>query len=120
MALIRGVLAEPLAVQLWVLWLFAANAAAVFFLQQKTARWVLAALVANCLVEGVLAETFGYDVRLLGLSHIAFWTPLVIYLSWQERKVGTAYRAWRASVFASVALSLAIDYVNAARLVLSG
>jgi len=85
----------------------------------RRAHWALTAWFANIIIILTLFGTFGY-VRLLGLSHILVWTPLLIYL-WRERKpfseesLAGKYLYW----FMFVALaSLIFDYIDLVRYML--
>ncbi len=63
-----------------------------------------------------LYDLFGY-VRLLGLGHIVFWTPLLIWLL-RRTRVGDfpVLPLWITRVVISVvAISLAFDYVDLLR-----
>jgi len=61
----------------------------------------------------------GY-VRLLGLGHIVFWTPLAVYLwRWvRSDEIGKVQRALISASLATVLISLAFDYVDTARYIL--
>lgn len=82
----------------------------------KRAHWALTAWLANVIIILTLYGTFGY-VRLLGLSHILVWTPLLIYLLYlrkpfaQENLAGR-YLYWFVLV---VMTSLIFDYVDLVR-----
>ena len=110
---------QPLWVPLWVGWMVVVNTAAVLFLRHPPARWVLAAWVGNMLTMQALFAAVGY-VRLLGLSHVLWWTPLVIYLAprWQGTGEPTAYRIWLRVLFVTILLSLVLDYIDVARYLL--
>jgi hypothetical protein len=111
------ILAEPLWLVVWVLILMIANTASVLFVKRVEARWVLLAWVINLPLMGFLYQTFGY-VRLLGLSHVILWTPLVIYL-WMRRTDWMPPRTladrWVVLVFTVNLLSLLIDYIDVFR-----
>jgi len=113
-------LQEPLWLQLWVGWLVVANLSAVIFLVKSVeARWVLGLFIVNALFMEWLYTQVGY-VRLLGLSHVIFWTPLLIYL-WKRRKF-TYLSTWTGKylylVFITDGISLVIDYIDVARYLL--
>ncbi len=116
----------PVPLQLWVAWLAAVNCASVLFLRQREARWVLAAWLANIVLMNVLFARYGFS-RLLGISHVLFWTPLLAYLlsarrAWIPAREGrpVAFAAWLLALIASNGLSLAIDVVDVARYFLGG
>lgn len=110
------ILAEPLYLQIWIFWLIVINTACLFFLRHAEARWVLAAWLGNIVLMTVLFEMNGYN-RLLGLSHIVFWTPLLIHLHRRrERLEGERlFDGWVRTLLVTNGLSLVIDYVDAVR-----
>ncbi len=116
MVFMDGFLASPTWVQVWVGWLMAVNLAALFFLRDRRARWALFAFACAATAMMALAEINGFN-RLLGLAHIVFWTPLLIYL--YRIRAGIDFRAplgrWLIVLAASNAASLAIDFVDVAR-----
>ncbi len=72
--------AGPLWVQIWVGIMTVVNLSAIVFVWKDVRpRWVLAALLPNAIFMQYLFSVFGYT-RILGLSHVIFWTPLLIYL----------------------------------------
>ncbi len=101
----------------WVSWLMAVNTMSVLFVARHVeARWVLGAWLVNLPLMTVLFDSVGF-VRLLGLSHIVVWTPLLIYL-WTRRAecdLKTGFGKWAMALFLSNGLSLAIDYVDIVR-----
>ena len=116
MGLMDKILTEPAWLVAWVMTMMVLNTAAVFFLSRTEARWILAAWVGNLIFMSTLFEFFGY-VRLLGLSHVIFWTPLLVYLfarrnSWDLSSLSGKYIAL---LFAVNATSLVIDYIDVGR-----
>ncbi len=110
---------QSLGVQIWVLWMGVINLASVVFRSRTEARWVLGAFVGALVFMNALFAVNGFN-RLLGLAHVVFWTPLVVYLG---RRVGmieavTSYGRWLRVLLATNAASLIIDYVDVARYVL--
>ncbi len=115
---------EPLWLQFWIQWMVVANLGGVLFIiGRRDARWylrpepavVVVTMVANVLFMGWLFEQVGY-VRLLGLSHVIFWTPLLIWL-WRRRQgiEGRVLRGYVWTVGLTNTVSLVIDYVDVAR-----
>jgi hypothetical protein len=103
--------------QAWVYWMAALNTASILFVIQRVeARWVLAAWVLNTILISVLYETFGYT-RILGLSHIILWTPLLAYL-W-TRRANFDRGTWAGRYFIvlgiTIFISLVFDYVDLVR-----
>lgn len=111
------VLQQPWWLQAWIFWLVVVNTAAVVFWRRIEARWVLLAWTLNLPLITLLYERFGYT-RILGLSHILCWTPLLVYL-WRRRPwPGGAYGKWLATLFVTNLASLAIDYLDVVRYLL--
>jgi len=117
MDMMAQILAEPLWLVVWVFTLMIVNTAAVLFLRRVEARWVLLAWVINLPLMGSLYATFGY-VRLLGVSHVIVWTPLLMYL-WMRRgqwlPARTLADKWIVLLFTVNLLSLVIDYIDVIR-----
>ena len=63
-----------------------------------------------------LYDVVGY-VKLLGLPHIVFWTPLIIYLVLQLRgpEMPKAPRIIMLAIVGAILISLAFDYTDVAR-----
>ena len=108
---------EPIWLQAWIYWMVVVNTASFLFLKQIEARWVLAAWIGNLIFMILLYENVGY-VRLLGLSHVIFWTPLLVYLFRRRDKLSGATGVWLRILMATLALSLVVDYVDVARYVM--
>lgn len=113
-----GILAQPAWLQIWVAWLIVINSAAIFFVRRRPARVALAAWLVNAVLMTMLAELNAYN-RLLGISHVLLWTPLVIYLYRLMRAgelAGPAlFDRWARSLFLTNLVSLVVDYVDVAR-----
>lgn len=107
---------EPWWLSSWVYWLIVINSLSLIFaFTRNEAHWVLTAWLGNLLMMPMLFEAVGY-VRLLGLTHIVFWTPLVIYL-WRQRSEFGSSRSGRYLwvVLATNTASLIIDYIDVVR-----
>jgi hypothetical protein len=118
--MLSHILAEPLFLQIWIFWLVVINTGSIFFLGRSEARWVLAAWMGNVVLMTVLFELNGYN-RLLGLSHIVFWTPLLVYLHRRRGQLSgdRLFDGWVRTVFVTNLLSLCVDYVDVARYLLA-
>lgn len=114
--MIGEILRGPGGLVAWIAWLGVVNVLALAFLSEVEARWTLAAFVGSFLFMSILHATSGYN-RLLGLAHIVFWTPLLIYLYRRlTRLVGPRlFEAWIRLLLATIGLSLVIDYVDVLR-----
>lgn len=118
--MLEHILREPLWLQAWIFWLILVNSAALFFLRHREARWVLIAWALNVVTMETLVRTTGYN-RFLGISHVVWWTPLLITL-WRQRGwwpgVKTAAGRWVRILVATNLASLVIDYVDVVRYLL--
>lgn len=87
-----------------------------FAFMDRRAHWALTAWFVNIIIILTLYGTFGY-VRLLGLSHILVWTPLMIYLLRERKPFGQENWAGRYLHWFMImaTISLAFDYVDLAR-----
>ena len=114
--LMDGIMSMPLGWQAWVFWMMMVNTASLFFLKHKEARFCLAVWIPNAITMTLLAEQIGY-VRLLGISHIVWWTPLIIYLFLRRKQfdLKTVAGKWVVVMLITNSVSLAIDYVDVAR-----
>jgi hypothetical protein len=110
------ILQEPLWLQSWVFWMIGVNLLCVAFLRHTEARWVLAAWIGNLILMTAIFELNGYN-RLLGLSHVVWWTPLLVYLFRQRQSVPStgAFAAWVRVLFLTNGASLLIDYIDVVR-----
>ena len=118
-AFMAEISSQPAWLRIWMNWLGAVNFAALLFLSRKEARWVLAAMLANLVVMTGLYSVVGYE-RILGIVHVLFWTPLLVWL-WRSGAVREAegwFGTWLRALFATNAVSLVIDYVDVARYLL--
>jgi hypothetical protein len=110
------ILQEPLWLRLWVFWMIGVNTLSLVFLRHIEARWVLGAWLGNLVLMSVLFELNGYN-RLLGLSHVVWWTPLLIYLFRRRDQLPAvgAYTTWVKVLFLTNGVSLIVDYIDVAR-----
>lgn len=120
MDLMDFIMAEPLPLKAWVFVLMIMNTLSIVFLKRVEARWVLAAWILNMVFMSFLFTLYGYT-RMLGLSHIVYWTPLLIYL-WRRRGAwnvsGSLTGKWIAGLFTVNLISLLVDYVDVIRYLL--
>ncbi len=116
----------PQWVQLWIMWMMIVHMAALFFI----VRWqngrvslgymesyaIIAALIASFVFMSWLFEQYGY-VRLLGLGHIPFWTPLAYYL-WTRlanHPQKSIFGIYLRIVLVTIVISLTFDYIDVVR-----
>jgi hypothetical protein len=106
---------EPFWLQAWIYWMIFMNSASLLFVRRVEARWVLLAWIASLVTMNQLFAAYGYT-RILGLAHVIFWSPLVVYLFRRRPRFGEgAFGGWARWLLATNAISLAIDYVDVAR-----
>lgn len=116
----------PAWVYAWVIWMGIINMAAVLFLirlKDKKLRFghveavaILGVLIPMAAFMDWLFAQVGY-VRLLGLPHILFWTPLAVYL-WtrlNRHPRNSIFGIYLRVIFATIGISLVIDYIDVAR-----
>lgn len=121
MTLEEAIALQPQWVRLWLNVLLVGA----FVLPLALLVWRQTRLAALLTVASSVAAGFGVTwlygqlgyVKLLGLPHILLWTPLMIYLVALLRRPGLprAPRLILAAVTATIAVSLAFDYVDSAR-----
>lgn len=117
--LLGHILEEPVWLQAWVFWMGLVNTASVLFVARREGWVTLAVWLANGLFMSWLFHQVGY-VRLLGLSHVIFWTPLVAYLVHRLPNVPlpSATGVWVRVLIATNGVSLIIDYLDVIRYLL--
>ena len=101
----------------WVGWIVFVNVVSVIFaIRHAEARWVLVAFVVNVPLMNLLYDSYGF-VRVLGLSHIIVWTPLLVFLILRRSRFNprTPFGAWITALMVTNATSLVVDYVDLAR-----
>lgn len=110
---------QPLWVQIWmdVMMIVLLGLSVVFSFVRVEARWVLAAFLAGAAAMLFIYSRMGY-VRLLGLGHVIFWTPVLVYLlrrrdRWRVRE--TLSGKWILLAVTVLTISLAFDYADVAR-----
>lgn len=116
MGLMGKIMEEPLWLQAWVFWMTIINTASIAFVRHAGGRVALGAWIGNLIFMTLLFETAGY-VRLLGLSHVIFWTPLVIYLFVSRANIANQgiYSYWALILGITNSVSLVIDYIDVVR-----
>jgi hypothetical protein len=119
---------EPAWLRAWVLVLVGTHLAAIAFLVHRTgSRWalrmepiaVLVSFLAAVLLMNWLYEQVGY-VRLLGLAHLACWTPAYVWVLGRRRNIGTTswFGRWVHLYLIVAGFSLLIDTIDVARYLL--
>ncbi len=102
----------------WLYWLGAVVASSLLLIAIREVRISLLFQIGNTIVGGILLSTFGV-VRLLGLAHVLFWTPMLWYLwSHRARFDRPLLRVWFLIFIATCGASLLIDFVDVLRYLL--
>ncbi len=115
----QHILQQPLWLQLWIGWLVVINFVGLIYWRRTEARWIVGTMLINVVLMNLLFFEFGYT-RILGLSHVICWTPLLVYL-WSRRSEidpATHYGKYLGLLFATNLLSLLVDYVDVVRYLL--
>ncbi|MEE9329515.1 MAG: hypothetical protein V3V30_05200 [Parvularculaceae bacterium] len=84
---------------------------------KSEARWTLLSMVGVFPMMMWLYSQYGYS-RILGLPHVVFWTPLVIWLISRRRRWlvrETMVGKWMLLLVATLCVSLAFDYTDVVR-----
>ncbi len=86
------------------------------FIRRTEAQVVFAAFNGAFALMLILTAATGFT-RILGLGHVVFWIPLLVYLAGRLREVppGDAFGSWLRGVVAINAVSLAFDIVDVIR-----
>ncbi len=112
---------QPLWLRLWLNWMmigaFVLPLGLLIWRQTRLAAlFILASDILAALGTGWLYNKLGY-VKLLGLPHLLFWTPLAIYLFIRLRRGDLPkYASWIMMItLATIVISLAFDYTDVLR-----
>ncbi len=105
----------------WVNFMVAVLALAIpFSFSYREARWILLGSVLGMIGTIVAYSMFGFT-RLLGLGHIIFWTPTLIYIvtvrGWQTY-AKTLFSRWLIVAAFVIGISLAFDVIDLLRWIL--
>jgi hypothetical protein len=116
MGLIQDLAAQPAPLSYWLNWMGFVNLLLplVFVLRHWEARVVIGAFLANAMFMALLYEQMGYGKH-LGLAHVVFWTPLVLWLITRFETIASRSRVFAAYVLVLIAtntISLSIDYAD--------
>lgn len=126
MTLNDHIMAGPLWLQSWVMWMVVINIAAILFLvrfkdKKPTFGPMEAFVIIGCML--VMAPSMewlfgqvGYG-RLLGSVHLVFWTPLLIFL-WKRlhfHPLTTIFGKYLRILMATIGASLIVDAIDTIR-----
>lgn len=123
----EAIAGEPLWLQAWVATLVLVHLAALaFVITRRDGGWraryqPIAILVSFFLAGAFMSWLYGQVgyVRLLGLAHLIFWTPVYLWV-WRTRnaEAGTIYAKYAIAYLAVAGISLVIDAVDVVRYLL--
>lgn len=108
------ILLLPDIVQIWMRWLNIVFLLSIMFIKNHTAaRWALVAYIA-CFPVGFLIYYFTKDINLLGVPHVLFWGPLLIYIYKKEfnnsqLNLKSTYGVWVVLLSLTILISLVFD-----------
>ena len=110
--------AQPLWLIIWVMWLGIVNFAALAFLEHRFARIAFGLFFAAMVSMAALHAAVGW-VRLLGLPHVVFWTPMWLLALRERRHLDDGhvqrYRTWLTILLWTNGVSLIFDYSDVIR-----
>lgn len=112
---------SPVWVIVWVNFMVAILALAIpFSFSYREAKWILLGSVLGMIGTIVAYSLFGFT-RLLGLGHIIFWTPTLIYIitvrGWKTYHK-TLFSRWLVVAAIVMGVSLAFDVIDSLRWIL--
>ena len=112
---------SPAWVIVWVNFMVAILAVAIpFSFSYREAKWILLGSVLGMIGTIVAYSLFGFT-RLLGLGHIIFWTPTLIYIitvrGWKTYHK-TLFSRWLVVAAIVIGISLAFDVIDLVRWIL--
>ncbi len=108
--------ALPLWVHYWMYWMLAVLGlgSLVFSFTRSEARWLLAAFLVSGVAAMGLGMTVGWN-KLWGVTHLVFWTPVVIYYirRWPLVEKRSVFGVWFVLALATMIVSLVFDAKDA-------
>lgn len=116
MGLIAELSAQPAPLSYWLNWMGFVNVLLPLFFVWRhwEARVVIGVFLLNAAFMALLYEQMGYGKH-LGLAHVVFWTPLVLWLVMRFdtiRARSTAFAAYVLVLIATNTISLGLDYAD--------
>ena len=116
MGLVAELSAQPAPLSYWLNWMGFVNLLLPLFFVRRhwEARVVIGVFLLNAVFMALLYEQMGYGKH-LGLAHVVFWTPLVLWLVMRFdtiRARSTAFAACVLVLIATNTISLGLDYAD--------
>ncbi|MGE3534895.1 MAG: hypothetical protein AB7H48_08695 [Parachlamydiales bacterium] len=115
LSLMQRIFCMPFPWNVWVMLLGLVNmVGGIYFFATLEGKFALAAMMGAMMVMWVIYAKYGF-VRLLGLGHILFWVPFLIWSvlrlrSWND--LPTDFRFWLVLVSILNSLSLVVDFID--------
>jgi len=110
--------AEPFWIATWILWILFINSVSLLFVGRAEGRWTLVAWLLVVATMHQLYRHFGYT-RILGLAHLVWWTPLVVYLFRRRASFGVGgFGGWARLVVLTNAAAVVLAAVDVTRFLL--
>jgi hypothetical protein len=122
MSLLDHIANEPLWLQAWINWMVLVNVGGLLFAWSRVEpRWVVLAFLGSAITMNYLFGLYGYE-KILGLAHVIFWTPLLIYLYRRRSEIGRrgASAIYLQILFVTNFVSLLMDYYDVASYLIVG
>ena len=102
----------PVWVVYWMYWMLGilAVGSLVFSFFRVEARWLLLSFVLTLISTMALGMTVGWN-KLWGVTHLVFWTPVVIYYirRWPVVEKKSVFGVWFVLALATMIVSLVFD-----------
>lgn len=122
MTMNEHMMAQPLWLVIWLMIMGSLHILAIpLAFKDWRPRVMVIVMIANMFFMSALFHKYGYT-RILGLSHVIFWTPLLAYL-WKTRNAHPE-RIWTGrfvkAAILIIFISLLFDYVDVIRYVFLG
>lgn len=116
MGLMAELSAQPAPLSYWLNWMGFVNLLLplAFVWRHWEARIVILVFLANAVFMALLYEQMGYGKH-LGLAHVVFWTPLVLWLVTRFdaiRAQSALFAVYVLVLIATNTISLGIDYAD--------
>lgn len=116
MGLMAELSAQPAPLSYWLNWMGLVNLLLplAFVWRHWEARIVILVFLANAVFMALLYEQMGYGKH-LGLAHVVFWTPLVLWLVTRFdaiRARSALFAVYVLVLIATNTISLGIDYAD--------
>lgn len=107
---------KPMWLQLWLTWLLIVNTFSLAFLRHREGRVTFVTWVLVGITMMIAYALIGWS-RGLGIVHVIWWTPLLIWLyrRFRQHPPEGAFRVWLIALLVSDGVSLVIDYVDTVR-----